>query len=280
MKNEFTELEVVSSLDGSPEKSLFFYPVDKKLKNTPLVVYLHTWSADRFNQMHILEFCKERNWALLLPEFRGPNLVGNPRAKEACASQLARQDIIDAVDHVVKNYSIDEKAIFLSGGSGGGHMSLMTSAYKPEIWRGVSSWCPITDVALWHEYYGSGNGYAPHMEACCGGAPGDSPEVDYEYSKRSPMSYLTQLAKVNLSVHHGRFDKSVPCIHTTNLAVALNALQPKSFFLKYLTERMTAIRSGLLRGLIKSSQEITNPLSLPVSLLRRDYKKNQVCRNM
>ncbi len=230
MKNEFTEIEVVSSLDGSREKNLLFIPDVDENRKIPLVVALHTWSADRFNQIKIIELCKERDWALLLPEFRGPNLVSNPRAYEACGSQLACQDIIDAVEFVQKNYSIDNNAVFLVGGSGGGHMTLMTSAYKPEMWRGASSWCPITDVALWHKYYGNGNRYALHMEACCSGVPGDSPEVDYEYSKRSPMSYLTKLAKVNLSVHHGRFDKSVPCIHTINLAVALNALQPENFF--------------------------------------------------
>ena len=228
MKNKFNEIEVVSSLDGSCEKNLLFLP--DVGQNVPLVVALHTWGSDRFNQMGFLQFCKERNWALLLPEFRGSNLVDNPRAKEACGSQLAYQDIIDATEFVQKNYSIDKNAVFLVGGSGGGHMSLMTSAYKPEMWRGVSSWCPITDVALWHKYYGTGKGYAPHMEACCSGAPGDSPEVDYEYSKRSPMSYLTKLAKVNLSVHHGRFDILVPCIHTINLAVALNAIKPENFF--------------------------------------------------
>lgn len=230
MKNELVEIEVVSSLDASCEKSLLFFPEIDKGQKIPLVVGLHTWSAERSNQVRLVEFCKKRNWALLLPEFRGPNLVENPRADEACGSHLACQDIIDATEFVQKNYSIDKNATFLIGGSGGGHMTLMTSAYKPEIWRGASSWCPITDVALWHKYYGSGKGYAPHMEACCGGAPGDSPEVDYEYSKRSPMSYLTKLAKVNLSVHHGRFDISVPCIHTINLAVALNALQPENFF--------------------------------------------------
>ena len=231
MIGEFIEIEVTSTLDYSVEKNLFYYPRDIEAETaTPLVVCLHTWSFDRFNQMPIIEYCKARKWALLLPEFRGSNLVENPRAKEACASRLACQDIVDATNHITENYNIDKNAIFLLGGSGGGHMSLMTGAQFPEIWRGVSSWCPITDVALWHRYYGSGNGYAPHMEACCGGIPGEDPETDYEYAQRSPMSYLTKLAKVTLSVHHGRFDKSVPCIHTINLAVALNALQPANFF--------------------------------------------------
>ncbi len=231
MKNEFVEIEVISSLDGSLEKNLLFTPDVDNDRKIPLVVALHTWSADRFNKMKFIEFCKERNWALLLPEFRGANLNTNPRANEACGSQLACQDIIDATEFVQGNYSIDKKSTFLVGGSGGGHMTLMMSAYRPEMWRGASSWCPITDIALWwHKHHDSRNDYRQHMEACCGGAPGESHEVDYEYSKRSPISYLTRLAKANLSVHHGRYDKSVPCIHTINLAVALNALQPENFF--------------------------------------------------
>ena len=231
MNSEFKEIEVVSSLDSSIEKNLFFCPgKNDKNKNIPLVVCLHSWSADRFNQTKLLPFCKKRNWALLLPEFRGSNCIDNPRAHEACGSQLACQDIIDAVYFVQKNCSINPKAVFLLGGSGGGHMALMTAAYKPGIWRGVSSWCPITDIALWHKYYGQDKGYAPHMEACCGGKPGESPVIDYEYAKRSPMSYLNKLTEVNLFIHHGRFDKSVPCIHTINLAIALNVLNSTNFF--------------------------------------------------
>ncbi len=218
------EIQIKSSIDGSIEPSLLFFP--KGRKNVPLVVGLHTWSADRFNQQNkYLSFCLERGWALLLPEFRGPNLSTNPRAEMACGSQVARQDIIDAVGHVCAGYSIDSTNIFLTGGSGGGHMSLMTAAHKPEVWRAVIAWCPITDVALWQKYYGDGNGYAPHIEACCGGVPGVSPAVDAQYALRSPMSYLSPLLKVKaLSIHHGRYDKSVPYVHSLNLATALEKL--------------------------------------------------------
>jgi dipeptidyl aminopeptidase/acylaminoacyl peptidase len=154
----------------------------------------------------------------------------NPRAEEACGSEVACNDIIDAVEFLQSKYSIEPNAVFLLGGSGGGHMALMVAAYKTTMWRAVSSWCPITDLALWHKKNGENNGYTPHIEACCGGAPGDSHKVDYEYVKRSPMSYLTQLTKVNLCIHHGRFDKTVPYIHTKNLAFALDALSPPSFF--------------------------------------------------
>jgi predicted peptidase len=87
----------------------------------------------------------------MLPEFRGPNCSDNPRCTEACGSKLAKQDIVDAVNYVSKNYNINTDKIFLLGGSGGGHMALMTGSYRPDIWLAVSAWCSITDLQLWHE---------------------------------------------------------------------------------------------------------------------------------
>lgn len=221
------EIRVKSTLDGSLEPSLLFAPPGMA-PDTPLVVGLHTWSAERSNQVKgLLPLCAERNWALLLPEFRGPNLATNPRAAEACASPLAKQDIIDAMDWVLARHPIDSKMIFLIGGSGGGHMALMMAAFAPERFRAVSSWCPITDLAAWH---GQNAGYVPGIEACCGGKPGATPAVDEQYRLRSPIACAEAMSRANLSVHHGRFDKSVPYSHTLNLALAIEKTSPQRFF--------------------------------------------------
>jgi dipeptidyl aminopeptidase/acylaminoacyl peptidase len=228
MNDKFKEIEVVASLDGSKEKNLLFFPENKK--NVPLVVALHTWSADRYNQQGLLDLCQERGWALLLPEFRGPNLVDNSRAAQACGSKLARQDVIDAVECICLNYSVDTENIFLLGGSGGGHMALMMAGYQPELWCGVSAWCPITDLTKWYEYYGAGQGYAPHIASCCGGAPDSSKAVNLEYKERSPINYLNELMKAKLFIHHGRSDISVPYTHTLELALKLEALGHEQLF--------------------------------------------------
>ncbi|MDD2708711.1 MAG: prolyl oligopeptidase family serine peptidase [Verrucomicrobiae bacterium] len=223
---DMTELEAVSSLDGSREKSLFWLPPGAR--NVPLLVGLHTWSADRFNQVNdMLPFCRERGWGLLLPEFRGPNLTSNPRAPQACASQLAKQDILDALAQVLKSQPLDAKQVFLLGGSGGGHMSLMMAAAAPKTWRAVSSWCPITDLSAWH---GQNPKYAPHIAACCGGLPGGGEKIDLEYRQRSPLTHVEKLREACLSVHHGRHDPSVPCSHTWRLAMAMEEKPSKSFF--------------------------------------------------
>ena len=223
------EIVVNSSIDSSPEKSLLHLPDTKE--KIPLVVGLHTWSAEWHHVIEqynaFLPFCRERGWALLTPQFRGSNLDSNPRATQACGSRLAKQDIIDALDWTLKQCPIDEQNIFLLGGSGGGHMSLMMAAYAPARFRAISSWCPITDLAAWHA---ENKNYASHVEKCCGGKPGANPDVDREYRERSPLFHAAAMTGANLSIHHGRFDKSVPYAHTVKLAVELEKLGAKNLF--------------------------------------------------
>ena len=114
------EIQVKSTLDGTLQPSLFFRP--RTDAPVPLVVGLHTWSYDRFNQAeNYLPLCGKYGWALLLPEFRGPNLASNPHSHDACGSLKARRDILDAVDYVLRTSAIYYDNIFLLGCSGGGH---------------------------------------------------------------------------------------------------------------------------------------------------------------
>ncbi len=220
------ELEILSTIDGSREKALFHHSFAKE--KVPLVVGLHTWSYDRFNQLdQMLPLCLERGWALLLPEFRGANLSSNPRARQACGSAHARMDILDALDSVTDSYPVDSESIFLLGGSGGGHMALLMAANAPRRWKGVSSWVPITDLASWH---GENSDYAPHVAACCGGKPGAGEQVDREYRERSPLNFVKELSSVNLSVHHGRHDPVVHYSHSWRLALELEKQGAERFY--------------------------------------------------
>lgn len=226
LPEELREIEVVSTLDGSAEKSLIYCPETRE--PIPLLVGLHTWSSDRFNQVkEIFPRCRQRGWALILPEFRGPNLTSNPRAAQAGGSRLAQQDILDALDHLLAHYPIDVRQVFLLGGSGGGHMALLMAARAPERFAAISAWVPIADLAAWHR---ENPRYAPHVEAVCGGPPAASPAVEAEYRQRSPLSQVAAMAKATLSVHHGRYDSSVPYTHTWRLAQALEAVGASQFF--------------------------------------------------
>lgn len=202
------EILVKSTIDGSFQPNLFY---EAEGMRRPLLVGLHTWSCNRFNQVeNMLPLARKNNWSLLLPEFRGENLPTNQNGKDACGSLKAKQDIADAVNYVKVNYSIDEDNIFLLGASGGGHMALLMAAYSPGLWRAVCSFVPITDLATWYE---ENEAYRAGIEHCCGEYSPDNEE----YRKRSPIYYVDEIAKAQVKIYSGKWDKSVPCHHGLDL---------------------------------------------------------------
>ncbi|MBQ7033907.1 MAG: prolyl oligopeptidase family serine peptidase [Clostridia bacterium] len=211
------EILVPSSIDQTLQPSLFYRA--EGTKKRPLLVGLHTWSHDRFNQEKtMLPYAKRLNWNLLLPEFRGSNLPTNPNHKDACGSLLARQDILDAIRYVEKEENIDSENIFLLGASGGGHMTLMMCGFCPMVFKAAGAFVPITDLAAWA---GENPNYRPHIYACC-------TEDRDALANRSPMSYIDTIAKANLKIFHGKYDPVVPVAQSLRLYSALMDTHPNS----------------------------------------------------
>jgi len=212
---EQTEILVKSTLDGSLQPSLFFKAEGKR----PVLVGLHTWSYDRFNQVKtMVPWAEKYNFHLLLPQFRGSNLISNPQCREACASVLAKQDIIDAIDYLAAEGIADRDNIFLLGCSGGGHMALMMAGFRPEYFKAIGAFVPITDLKLWAE---ENPNYRPHVLACCS-------EDEEQMMLRSPITYADTIIKANLKIFHGKYDPVVPVSHSLKLFAKLMELDPKA----------------------------------------------------
>ena len=204
-----------SSKDGTLQKVIYWRPdsaarlVDGRA--VPLLVFLHSWSGGFEQGPPWIDQAKKMGWVLVAPDFRGPN-----SRPEACASDLASQDILDAVAFARRDARIDETRIYLVGGSGGGHMSLVMAARAPELWAGVSAWVPISDLAAWHaESKARKNNYAKMLEQSCGGAPGSATEAEYRH--RSPLFHLAAAKGVPLDINTGIHDGhtgSVPVSHS------------------------------------------------------------------
>ena len=211
--DKVTEIEYLSRADNSMQPALFYDPGGETKK--PLLVALHSWSGN-YKQANgpYGQWCIDHNWVMIHPNFRGIN--DHP---EACGSELVVKDILSAVDHCRAKCSIDENRIYLIGSSGGGYASLLMAGRAPELWAGVSAWCPIYDLAVWHGDTKKRNlRYDDMLEKVCGGPPGTSAEVDEQYRLRSASRWLADArGKVNLSINTGitdGHDGSVPVGHT------------------------------------------------------------------
>ena len=154
----------------------------------PLVVALHTWSFDHSANCEAYRAAAEKhNWHLIFPEFRGPNWKS-----EGCGSDMVVSDLEDAVAYMKSVCNVDPARVYLTGGSGGGHCSLLLAGRRPDLWTAVSSWCPISDLAAWHaQCCGTPHeGYASHIEDACGGNPAESGAATLQCQIRSPLTWL------------------------------------------------------------------------------------------
>jgi len=117
------EVRIKSTKDGTQQPALLYVPpgaaATDRGSRVPLLVFLHSWSNDYKTTGGVAEAlgeCRHRGWAFLSPDFRGVN--DHP---EACASDLAVQDILDSIEYAKQQARLDEKRIYLLGSSGGGH---------------------------------------------------------------------------------------------------------------------------------------------------------------
>jgi len=209
------EILVESSVDKTKQPSLFYKSPNS---GRPLLVGLHTWSYDRFNQIdNMLPYAEAYDFNLLLPNFRGANLASNPECKDACGSLKAKSDIRDAICYVLSNYDIDKENVFLLGASGGGHMSLMMAGFCPEYFKAIGAFVPISDLERWKS---ESPRYADAVDACCGD--------EMEMLNRSPINYIDTIATANLKIFHGKYDHIVPVQQSIDFFNELNAKYPKS----------------------------------------------------
>lgn len=208
------EVAIPSSKDGDMQPALLYVPPDAR-GAVPLLVFLHSWSA-RYNQSESLQEalaeCRRRGWAFISPNFRGPN-----NRPEACGSELAMRDVLDAVAFARRQARIDARRIYLLGGSGGGHMALMMASRAPRLWAAVSAWVPISDLAAWHAFSkAAGSRYHAMLEQCCGGPP-EAPAAAREYRARSPLFRLASARGLPIAIDAGIRDGhegSVPVSHS------------------------------------------------------------------
>ncbi len=211
-------VSIRSSLDGAPQRAAFYDSGSERDK--PLLVVLHSWSATYLQNIAIpyARFAIDNDWVFVHPDFRGRN-----RRPEATNSELAVQDVIDAVEHARERARVDDSRIYLMGYSGGAMMALVLAGRYPERWAGVATWVAVVDLVDWHRtMHLRGSRYAREIAASCGGAPWPGTRAAVECLRRSPLTYLPAAAgRTPIYIAHGIEDRLASPAHAIR---AFNAL--------------------------------------------------------
>jgi pimeloyl-ACP methyl ester carboxylesterase len=131
------DVRVESTEDGSEQPALWLSPGEQR--PAPLLVVVHSWSSGYLQNADIplAAWAEANEWAMIAPDFRGANL-----RPESTGSDLAVQDVVDAVDFAVSEGDVDEERVLIIGYSGGGMMSLLAAARHPDLFAGAASWVP------------------------------------------------------------------------------------------------------------------------------------------
>lgn len=215
--------ETISPLDGEKQPLLYWAPPEAKKQETPLFVFLHSWSSDYLQDNEKwLRTCVEHGWIWLHPNFRGVN-----QSPKACGSRYARQDILDSIDLVCQKFKVDRTRIYLAGVSGGGHMSLLMAGHHPDRFSAVSAWVGPTDLAEWYRFHckdGEPQKYAQMIAKSLGGRPGSSPTIDQEYRDRSPVFHLHRAGELPVSIWAGVQDGHTGSVPVSHSLRAFNAV--------------------------------------------------------
>lgn len=206
------DITVTSTLDRSEQPALWLPP--SGVGDQPLLVGVHSWSSGYLQEYSIpfARWAQQQGWAAILPDFRGRN-----RTPEATGSDLAVQDVIDAVDFAIAQGGVDADRVYVIGVSGGGMMSLLMVGRHPERFAGASAWVPIWNLPAWYDYNAAQqNRYAREIEASCGGDPSADQAAWADCVHRSPMSHLDAArdAGVPILIGHGLGDTVVPPDHS------------------------------------------------------------------
>ncbi|MDG5816952.1 prolyl oligopeptidase family serine peptidase [Chitinispirillales bacterium ANBcel5] len=191
------EITIQSTADGSDQPALFYNSGSTEKK--PLLLVLHSWSADYLQHFSIPYgvWAVENDWVFIHPDYRGPYV--NP---QATASELAIQDILDALEYAKQNANIDESRVYITGFSGGAMTTLIMVGRYPSLWTAAAAWVPVYDLPQWYETTRNAtHNYASKIENSCGGPPLRGTEAYRECKRRSASTYLSNARGEPLKVY-------------------------------------------------------------------------------
>lgn len=196
------DVTITSSVDDHEQPAMWL-PAGEDDGPAPLLVVLHSWSTEYQQHQNIpfAQLAEQLGWAAVFPNFRGTF-----DTEEAGGSDLAVQDVVDAIDWAAEQDDIDEDRVFVTGFSGGGMMTLLMAGQHPDRFAGAVAWVPIHDVTRWYAYNITevpDATYPDEIETLCGGVPTEDGAAESECLERSPVTYLDAAVESGVPIYLG-----------------------------------------------------------------------------
>ncbi len=206
---KFTE---IPSKDGKKIPAKIYLPAghnpNAKTKY-PMVIFVHGagylqnvingWN-NYYREFMFNDLLAKRGYVVLDIDYRGSAGYGRDWRTDVYDFLGGKDfdDHIDSIDHMVKNYGVNQSKIGVYGGSYGGFMAAMLVARAPERIAAAAALRPVMD---WKNYYAANPGYTAQRL----GFPDKNPEA---YKRSSPITYADKLERP-LLILHGMVDDNV-----------------------------------------------------------------------
>ncbi len=231
----------IPSRDGKPIKSKIYLPEQfesevasaKKRggrKVFPMVIFVHGagylqntingWN-NYYREFMFNQILTRKGYVVLDIDYRGSAGYGRDWRTDVHDFLGGKDydDHVDAIDYVVKYFSVDGDRVGVYGGSYGGFMAGMLITRAPEKVAAAAALRPVFD---WKNYFYSSPIYTVERL----GFPEKNPEA---YRRSSPISYAEQL-KRPLLILHGLVDSNVPAQDSIQMIEKLMRLEKTKFF--------------------------------------------------
>ena len=221
----------IPSRDGKKIPAKIYLPTghDPK-KKYPMAIFVHGagylqnvingWN-NYYREFMFNDMLAKRGYVVLDIDYRGSAGYGRDWRTDVHDFLGGKdyEDHIDAIDHMVRNYGVNQSKIGVYGGSYGGFMAGMLVLRAPERIAAAAALRPVFD---WKNYYAANPGYTAQRL----GFPDKNPEA---YKRSSPISYADKLERP-LLILHGMVDDNVHVQDSVQMIEKLIRLGKTQYF--------------------------------------------------
>lgn len=206
------------------------YPLIQQIHGGPHVLYGYTF----FHEMH---FLASRGYCVLYINPRGSQGYGDDFAM-AIRPHWGTPDSLDQLEflnHVVSKGFIDDKRLYLAGGSYGGFMTIFLTSQTDRYKAAITERC----VSNLSSLFGVSD-YGYTFQSAVEGLPWEEPE---KYNKYSPLYYVKNI-NTPLLIIHSEEDHRAPVDQADQLYTAMKFLKKDVRYLRFTKESHGLSRSG------------------------------------